>query len=86
MKVYIPTPLRSYTGGSNAVEAEGATLAEVFADLDRKYAGIRFRIVDEQDQIRQHIKVFVGQEIAPDLTFRLEGADAVQIIMAISGG
>ena len=38
MKVLIPSPLRSYTG-QREVEASGATLGEVLADLDRRTPG-----------------------------------------------
>ena len=36
MRVRIPTPLRSYTGGEANVTAAGATVADVLADLDRR--------------------------------------------------
>ncbi len=86
MKVYIPTPLRSYTNKKSVVEGEGTTLAELLDDLDRRFPGIRFRIVDEQDQIRPHLKFFVNQSIAPDLATTLKPQDEVRIITAISGG
>ena len=85
MKVHIPTPLRSYTNAS-VVEATGATLAELFGDLERRYPGIRFRVINEQDEIREHIKVFVNQEIAENLAAPLQAGDDVHIIAAISGG
>ncbi len=85
MKVHIPTPLRSYTNAS-VVEANGATLAELFGDLERRYPGIRFRVINEQDEIREHIKVFVNQELAENLTAPLHPGDDVRIITAISGG
>lgn len=85
MQVHIPTPLRSYTNASK-VEAKGATLADLFADLERQFPGIRFRIINEQDQIREHIKIFVNQTIAPNLDAPLTPNDRVRIIMAISGG
>jgi molybdopterin synthase sulfur carrier subunit len=86
MKVYIPTPLRLYTGKTNPVDADGTTLAELFADLERQYTGIRFRVINEQDRIREHIKIFVNREIAGDLSFRLQSGDSVRISMALSGG
>ncbi len=86
MKVYIPTPLRSYTDKKNAVEAEGATLAELFWDLDRRYPGLRFRVINEQDEIREHIKIFVNQTVAENLTTPLRPDDTVHIVAAISGG
>ena len=85
MKVHIPTPLRSYTKQS-VVDADGATLADLFADLERQFPGIRFRVIDEQDKVREHLKVFVNQEIANDLSAPLKPGDDVHIIAAISGG
>ena len=58
MQVMIPSALQSYTGHSK-VEAVGATLADVLADLDRCYPGIRFRMIDEQQQMRPHIRFFL---------------------------
>ncbi len=85
MKVYIPTPLRSYTN-SSTVQADGANLAELFRDLERQYRGIRFRVINEQDEIRQHVKVFINQTDAENLSAPLKPTDEVRIIMAISGG
>ena len=86
MKVYVPTPLRSYTHQKSQVEAEGHTLDELVRDLDRRYPGSRFRIIDEQDQIREHIKIFVNQEQVQTLAVPLQPSDEVQVICAISGG
>jgi molybdopterin converting factor small subunit len=86
MKVRIPTPLRSYTGQKGEVEAVGSTLEELMLDLNRRYPGFRFRVVTEQDQIREHIKIFVNQEQVRALTVPLQLNDEVQIICAISGG
>lgn len=86
MKVYVAGPLRSYTGGASAVEAEGTTLAAILADLDRRYPGMRFRMIDEQDSIRQHIKLFVNYDLAGDLGAAVRTGDEVHIICAISGG
>jgi len=85
MKVLIPTPLRSYTKAGE-VEAAGASLAELVADLDRRYPGLRFRMVDEQDAVRPHIRVFVNGEQVFDLKHALEPTDSVQIVQALSGG
>ena len=86
MKVMIPAPLRSYTGDCAAVEADGATLAEVLDDLDRRYPGIRFRMIDEQDAIRRHIRIWVNQDQVHALDAPLRGADEVIIFQALSGG
>ena len=85
MKVLIPSPLRSYTGAAE-VEGEGDTLDGLLRDLDRRHPGIRFRMVDEQDRIRPHVRIFVDQEQVFDLGHRLGPGSSVQIVQALSGG
>jgi len=86
LTVYVPGPLRSYTRNRSEVEAEGGTIGEVLLDLDARYPGMRFRMIDEQDQIRRHIKLYVNQEEARTLETRVRAGDVVQILCAISGG
>ena len=86
MKVVLPTPLAEYTGHRREVEAQGATLAELLADLDRRYPGIRFRVIDEQDRVRAHIKIFVNREQESRLERRLAAGDQVLVVAALSGG
>jgi molybdopterin converting factor small subunit len=86
VKVVLPSPLADYTANRREIEAEGATLAELLAELDRRFPGIRFRIVDEQDAIRPHIKIFVNREQARDLTRALDRRDEVLVVAALSGG
>jgi molybdopterin converting factor small subunit len=86
VKVRIPTPLRSYTNQMAEVDAEGATLDELFIDLDRRYPGIRFRMIDEQGRVRRHMKVFLNGESTRDLDASITDADEVVIMQALSGG
>jgi len=85
MRVLIPTPLRSYTRAGH-VDADGETLGALLAALDRRYPGIRFRMVDEQDRIRPHVRVFVNAEAVFDLSHGLRRDDEVRIVQALSGG
>jgi molybdopterin synthase sulfur carrier subunit len=86
MRVLIPNPLRSYTAEAASVSGSGATLDELTLDLDRRYPGMRFRIVDEQRKIRPHIKFFVNGMQQRDLHAALNPADEVMIVCALSGG
>lgn len=86
MKVLIPSPLVSYTKDQHEVEASGPTLTAVLADLDRQFPGIRFRMVDEQDHMRPHIRFFINSEQAFDLSQSLMPTDEVHIVQALSGG
>jgi sulfur-carrier protein len=86
MKVVVGSQLRGYTAGRDEVDADGATLAEVLADLDRRFPGIRFRIIDEQDRVRRHIALFVGSERTEDLAAKLAPGAELHILGALSGG
>ena len=86
MRVLIPTPLRSYTQQRADVDAAGPTAAALLADLDRRFPGIRFRLIDEQDHIRPHMRIFVNREQIYDLALPLRDGDEVQILQALSGG
>jgi molybdopterin synthase sulfur carrier subunit len=86
MRVLLPSPLVAYTGNRREVEAEGGTLADLLADLDRRHPGIRFRMIDEQDRVRPHIKIFVNRAQAASLEAPLGASDEVLVVAALSGG
>ncbi|MGE5096071.1 MAG: MoaD/ThiS family protein [Betaproteobacteria bacterium] len=86
MKVVLPTPLAEYTGHRREVQAEGGTLDELMRDLDRRYPGIRFRVIDERQAIRPHIKMFVNRVQAASIAQPLRPGDEVLIVAALSGG
>ena len=86
MKVIIPSPLLSYTNQQKEVDAIGGTVSELLEDLNRSYPGIRFRMIDEQDAIRPHMKIFVNGEQVFGLNAALKSVDEVHILQALSGG
>ncbi len=86
MRVLIPQPLLSYTGGRDRVAAAGTTLAELLDDLDGQFPGIRFRMINEQDEMRPHIVFFVRGEKTRNLSESLAGSEEVVIMQALSGG
>ena len=85
MKVLVPSALRSYTGASH-VEAVGDTLLALFADLDQRYPGVRFRVVDERELLRPNLRIFVNGLGVRDLGHALQPDDFVAIVLALSGG
>jgi molybdopterin synthase sulfur carrier subunit len=86
IRVFIPSPLFSYTGGQKQIEAAGESLAVLLQTLDQRYPGMRHRIVDEQDRVRKHIRFFVNGESATQLDQALRPGDEVMIVAALSGG
>jgi molybdopterin synthase sulfur carrier subunit len=86
MMAHIPSALRSYTAQQCEVQVEGATLAEAMAGLERRFPGIRFRIITEQDTIRPYIRIFVNGEQAQHLAAPVRPDDHIHIVCALSGG
>jgi len=85
MQILIPAALRDYTGASR-VEADGPTLDALFDDLDRRYPGIRFRVIDEQGRLRANMRIFVNGLGVRDLGHALQPGDFVAVVLALSGG
>lgn len=85
MKVLIPGAVRSYTRESQ-VEAFGHTLDELFEDLERRYPGLRFRVVDEQNLLRPNMRIFVNGIGVRELQHALQPDDFVAVVLALSGG
>ena len=93
MRVLIPGALRSYTRQAEVdvdlgaeLGADGATLDALFDQLDRRYPGLRFRVVDEQRQLRPNMRLFVNGLGVRDLRHALQPGDFVAVVLALSGG
>ncbi len=86
ISVLIPSQLQSYTEGLARLEAAGGTVDDVLSDLDRRYPGLRFRVIDEQDRVRKHMRVFANGAPVADLATPLRDGDEVLIFGALSGG
>ncbi len=87
--VRLPGSLRDSVGGTTKVTATGATLKDVFADIDRRHPGFRSLVVDDEGRIKTYVNVYIGEDDA-----RTRGgldapvpADAVvMVIPAMAGG
>ncbi len=89
IQVLIPTPLRRFTEGQAKVAAQGATVAELLADLGERYPGLRERICEPDGSIRRFVNVFVnGDNVrdGPGEATPLKPGDEVGIIPAMAGG
>ena len=87
--VRIPTILRTYTGGSAEVAAEGDTLAAVIADLEQNHTGISARILDDAGKLRRFVNVYVNNDdvrFEQDLATPTPDGAEVSVIPAVAGG
>ncbi len=86
--VRIPTPLRTLTAGADEVSATGANVGEIIEELEKRYPGMRDRLLDEKG-VRRFVNIYVGDEdirFLDGLKTELKGGDQVAIIPAIAGG
>lgn len=89
IKVRIPTPLQKLTQNKGEVLASGQTVADVLADLEHQYSGLKLRLYDENGQLRRFINFYVNDEdirfLQGDKTAVKDG-DEISIVPAIAGG
>lgn len=89
IKVRIPTPLRTVTGGQGEVTIKGTNVAEVIENLNAAHPGLKERLCDEQGEVRRFVNIYVNEE---DIRFlegkqtALKDGDEVSIVPAIAGG
>lgn len=86
VRVRVAALLHSYTKGAAVSEVEGADVRSVMNALDARFPGLKFRVVDEQGEIRPHMSVFVGQERIRDLGTPVSPGGEIFIAGALSGG
>jgi molybdopterin synthase sulfur carrier subunit len=85
IRMLIASPLHSYTG-ADTVELNGETLGALLDNLEARFPGIRFRIIDEQGRIRKHMRFFVNGDAVFDLNQPIRAGDEVFMVQALSGG
>jgi sulfur-carrier protein adenylyltransferase/sulfurtransferase len=88
-KILIPTPLRPYTDKQDAVEAEGATVGEVLADLTTRHAGLKGHLYNEQGRLRSFVNVYINDEDIRYLQKEqtpVKAGDTLSIIPSVAGG
>ncbi len=89
IKVLVPTPLRRLTGGEREVAAVGTTVGEVLDDLEKRYAGLKSRLFDDQGQLRRFVNIYLNEEdirFSQGLATRTAAGDVLSIVPAIAGG
>ena len=88
-KILIPTPLRGYTDQLDEVEAEGATVGELLANLTTRYADLRKHLYAEDGTRRNFVNIYLNDDdiryLEKDQT-PVTADDTVSIIPSVAGG
>ncbi len=89
VKVFVPTPLRSYVGNQESVELEGHTIEEVLSDLTRRHESLKRHLYNEEGRLRNFINVYLNDEDIRYLqkeTTPVTDGDSISIVPSIAGG
>jgi MoaD family protein len=89
VQIRIPTILRPDAGGQSVVEADGATLGELFADLTSRFPGLKDKVITEDGQLHKFVNVYVNDDdvrYLDKLDTKVTEADTVSILPAVAGG
>jgi MoaD family protein len=87
--VKLPTILRKHADGEPVVDAEGETLRELLADLERRYPGITERVITEDGALHRYVNVYLNDEdvrYLGSLETTVHDSDTVSILPAVAGG
>jgi len=88
IKVRIPTPLRTLTGGKDEVAAEGKNVREVIDDLERNFPGLKDRLCDDKG-VRRFVNIYQNEEdirFLDGLDTAVKDGDSISVVPAIAGG
>jgi sulfur-carrier protein len=89
VEVRLPTLLRPHAEGAASVAAEGATVAEVFADLTSRFPGLASQLVDDAGGLHKFVNVYRNDDdirYLDQLDTKLTDDDVVSILPAVAGG
>ena len=89
IRVQVPAPLRSLTGGADEVQVEAKDVAGLIEALDSKHKGFKDRLCDPSGELRSYVRIFVNEEdirFLSEKTTALKAGDTVAIVPAIAGG
>ena len=89
-RILIPTPLRPYTDKKDAVEADGATVGELLADLTTQARrACKAHLYNEQGKLRSFVNVYLNDEDIRYLQKEqtpVAAGDTISIIPSVAGG
>ena len=90
MKVHIPTPLRTYTGGEETVDIPGATIAATLQNLTAAYPQLKGNLYTPDGKLRSFVNIYFNEDDVRYLPAKeatpASDEDELTIIPSIAGG
>lgn len=89
VNVNVPHALRQYTESRSDLLVEASTVQEALQKLDSLFPGLQAFIVDESNELRRYVNVFVNEadiRSGDGITTKLKEGDLIRIVPAVAGG
>lgn len=89
VEVRLPTLLRVHADGASAIQADGATIGEVFTGLTATYPGLAGQLVDDTGALHKFVNVYVNDDdirYLQQLDTPVGDRDVISILPAVAGG
>lgn len=87
--IYLPGPLRAYSGGATELSISARTVRAALENLEQSQSALYRNVCDETGAVRRHLNIFVNSDNVRDLDgvdTPLMPGDVVTIVPAVSGG
>lgn len=90
MTIYIPTPLRPYAAGKDALEVQAGTVSGALAELTAAFPELRKHLFNEEGRLRAFVNVYLNDEDIRYLPEKdataVSAQDTLSIVPSIAGG
>ena len=87
--VRVPPVFRPMTAGQSTVKVEGATVAEVLANLEVAHPGFSAKLLDDSGALVRYVNIFVDDDdirFMDSLATPVPDGVTVSIMQAVAGG
>ncbi|MGO9796693.1 MAG: MoaD/ThiS family protein [Terracidiphilus sp.] len=90
MTIFIPTPLRAFAAGKDAVEVNAVTIAGALDELTQAYPELRKHLFTSEGKVRAFVNIYLNDEdvryLAAKEATEVSAGDTLSIIPSIAGG
>jgi sulfur-carrier protein len=89
VSIRIPMILRPHVGGAKTVDATGATLGALLADVTLRFPGLASQVLTADGELHKFVNVYVNDDdvrYLGKLEAPVKAGDEVTILPAVAGG
>ena len=90
MTIFIPTPLRAYAEGKDAIEITAGTISDALDTLTETYPELRKHLFTGEGKLRSFVNLYLNDEDVRYLPAKerseVSANDTLSIIPSIAGG